>query len=101
MAGCFFIEQITSEEWKRYFHTDFTWRPWGFRCPLVFFYQKLITDSERKKEAVMIGNGWGWIQWAGIIAGIAVILAVKVLFMRWWGKRRKPDDKKKKWGDEE
>lgn len=34
----------------------------------------------------MIGSGWGWIQWAGIIAGIAVILAVKVLFMRWWGK---------------
>ena len=49
----------------------------------------------------MIGSGWGWIQWAGIIAGIAVILAVKVLFMRWWGKRRKPEDKKKKWGEEE
>ena len=49
----------------------------------------------------MIGSGWGWIQWAGIIAGIAVILAVKVLFRRWGGNRRKPHDKKTKWGEEE
>lgn len=43
-----------------------------------------------------------WYWWLIILAGAAVIIPVKVKFMKWWSRKQKEEkDSRNRWGDEE
>lgn len=43
-----------------------------------------------------------WYWWLIILAGAAVLIPVKVKFMKWWSRKQKEEkDSRNRWGDEE
>jgi hypothetical protein len=62
-------------------------------------YRQFLTAKE--DDNMFLGLEWYW--WLVILAVLAVLLPVKVKFMKWWSRRtgEKKNSRRGKWGDEE